>query len=374
MVNNINCNCTGCSACMVSCPQNAITMVSDEKGFKYPKIELSRCVNCDLCIEVCPMEKIRPQSMVKGVYAVQHKDLNVLKESTSGGMFTAISDYILKKGGIIYGAMFDEDMLVRHMRVDSHEQRNRMRGSKYVQSDLKDIFKDIKKDLVDGKIVLFVGTPCQIDGLKNFLSVQYDRLVCLDLICHGVPSPLIFKEHLSFLSSKYNTKIMDYKFRSKKWGWHKHIEIIYGENKDYFLTPYTDLWKSLYYSRVIMRPSCNQCRYSNLNRCGDITIGDCRGIDKITQKYDSYNGVTLTIINTVKGSEIFEELKENLEICSVNIEDLLQPPLIKSGGENSYSEDFFRNYIEKGYEYAVKKYYGKLYVAKYYVKKIIGRN
>ncbi len=367
-------SCAGCTACMASCHQNAISMVLDEQGFKYPVVNQEKCTDCGLCDKVCPFDKPQSAPPVQETYAVKHKDALVLKNSTSGGIFTAISDYVLKNGGVVYGAAFDDDMVVRHLRATSSEQRNKMRGSKYVQSDLGDVFLQVKNDLHAKHQVLFTGTPCQIAGLKSYLGNKYSGLICLDLICHGVPSPLIYNEHLKLLSKKLHTTITDYKFRPKDWGWHVHKESVYGKKRKYHSTPYTDLWKSLYYSRVITRASCNNCPYSSLNRPGDITIGDCRGIDNVISDFGSYEGVTLAIVNTETGREIFEKIADNITYQPLNIEDVMQPPLQKSSRLNKYSEKFFLDYTKHGYKKAIVNYYGALYPVKYYVKKLLKRN
>lgn len=366
--------CAGCTACMAACPKNAISMIVDEKGFGYPSVDSEKCVDCGLCDKVCPFDKPSVEAPERSAYAVKHKDKGVLMESTSGGIFTAISDHVLEHGGVVYGAALDENIVVRHIRATTAEERNQMRGSKYVQSDLGDTFRQVKSDLAEEKLVLFTGTPCQIAGLRSYLKNKCDGLICVDLICYGVPSPMIYKEHIDLLSKKLRTKITDYKFRPKKWGWHSSIHLVYGEKKTYYSTPYTDLWKNLYYSRIIMRASCNNCPYSNLNRVGDITIGDCQGIDKVNADFGSYEGVTLAIVNTQKGKEVFESISDTVTYESLNIEDVMQPPLKQSSKPNKLSERFFDNYRRHGYKKAVMIQYGKLYPLKYYIKKRLKRN
>ena len=367
-------SCAGCTACMAICPKRAISMVADDQGFQYPLIDSKACINCGLCNQVCPFDKPVRATADQCAYAVKHTDPVVLQESTSGGIFTAVSDYVLAQGGVVYGAGFDDQMVVRHMHATNAEERNRMRGSKYVQSDLGDVFRQVKKDLLAQKSVLFTGTPCQIAGLKSFLGNQQDGLICLDLICHGVPSPMIYKEHIRFLSKKLRTKIVDYKFRPKNWGWHTHRELVLGEKRAFHSSPYTDLWRSIYYSRVVTRPSCNNCPFSNLNRYGDITIGDCRGIDNVYSDFESHEGVTLAIVNTQKGKEIFEKISDSITYKALNIESVMQPPLRHPGQSNQSSELFFLTCRKHGYEKAVMDYYGKLYPLKYYIKKLIKRN
>lgn len=361
--------CTGCTACMSACARHAISMIADEQGFQYPHTDETKCTDCGVCDKVCPFNKPMETPQIAHAYAVKHKDSQILKESTSGGLFTAVSDYVLEQGGVVYGAVLDDSLVVRHIRAIAVEDRDRMRGSKYVQSDLGNVFCQVKKDLSNNKKVLFTGTPCQIAGLKSYLKNKCDGLICMDLICYGVPSPMIYKEHISFLAKRLQTKIIDYKFRPKKWGWHVHREIVCGEKKIYHSTPYTDLWRSLYYSRIVMRPSCNDCAYTNLNRVGDITIGDCRGIDNVDADFGSYDGVTLAIINTQTGKDIFESVSNSLTYKPLNINDVMQPPLRQSGQPNKNSEQFFALYRQYGYPRIIMHFYGIKYLLKYYVKK-----
>ena len=366
-------NCSGCTACASSCPVGAIEMREDEQGFKYPLIDSEKCIDCGLCDKTCPFVKPLSAPSIRDAYALKHQDAAVLRNSTSGGFFTAVSDYVLEQRGVIYGAAYDENMVVCHKRAETREQRDAMRGSKYVQSDIGSVFSEVKSDLQKGKTVLFTGTPCQIDGLKSFLKGKDDGLICLDLICHGVPSPMIFRAHLHFLAKNLHTKIKNYKFRPKKWGWHVHREIVCGEKREYHSTPYTDLWRDMYYSRVITRPSCNNCPYASLNRVGDITYGDCRGVDKVLPDFGSYEGVTLAIVNTEKGRDVFQKIADRLVYQSINVDDVLQPPLRQSPAPNKKSDAFFSDYAALGYKKTIRKYYGKLYPIKYYVKKILKR-
>ena len=214
--------CCGCTACMSICPQQAITMIADEEGFLYPSINQELCIECDLCKKVCPFsDNYRTSGNYDQplVYAAKHKDDNVRMNSSSGGMFTAISDYILDIDGVIFGAAFDENFVVRHQRAETVEERNKFRGSKYVQSNLVGVFKDIKNELNKGRTVLFTGTPCQNAGLRSYLNKNYDNLYLCDIVCHGTPSPLIFENYKSFMQKKYKSRIKELSFRDKLLGW-----------------------------------------------------------------------------------------------------------------------------------------------------------
>lgn len=365
-------DCSGCSACKGVCPRKAIEMVEDKEGFLYPAVNTEECINCGMCVESCPFTKELVENGVKEAYVAKHKNKEVLLNSTSGGVFTALSDLVLNDGGVIYGAVFDEKMVVRHIRATSEEERNKMRGSKYVQSDMGNIFLDVKKDLEENRNVLFTGTPCQIAGLKAFLNGKDEGLICIDLICYGVSSPVIFKEHINFLERKKKEKVVDYKFRPKKWGWHnsKNI-IIFDSGKEYYNGAYSNLYQSLYYSRIVARPSCNNCQYASLYRQGDISIGDCQGIERVKPDFDCFDGASLVIVNTKLGQVCLEKIKDRLILESLDINDALQPPLKAHGKESSYSERFYKNYFKLGYEKAIKQYFGKWFVVKYYIKKLL---
>jgi len=368
-------HCAGCTACAAVCPRDAIEMVSDSEGFAYPQVNTELCVSCGLCDKVCAFTEVPKPVAEQQAYAVKHKDGEILRASTSGGVFTALSDLVLEENGVIYGAVLDADLSVCHVRATTARERDAMRGSKYVQSNLGDTFRAVKKDLQDKKKVLFVGTPCQVSGLRHYLGEKQGGLLCCDLICHGTPSPLIFREHMQYLAKKLRTPIAEYRFRDKKWGWHIHREMAIGKNrKQYYSTPETDMWRDIYYSRIAMRPSCSACPYSNLNRCGDITIGDCRGIDNVLPEFGSDEGVSLVIVNSSAGQAAMKRLQQAC-ICEVlDINNVMQPPLRKASPANSGYKKFFESYHTCGYAGAVKQRYGKYYRLKYYIKRAIGKN
>lgn len=367
--------CCGCTACFSTCPQQAISMNVDEKGFLYPSVNFKKCIDCHLCEKVCQFNKQKDNnssvSQLKA-YATKHLSKEVLNASTSGGMFTALSDYILENCGSVFGAAFDDSFRVHHIRAVSADGRDKMRGSKYVQSDMGNIFSQVKSDLLDGKKVLFSGTPCQVDGLKAYLKGNIEGLYTCDLICHGTPSPKVWDEHVKFISKRNRSNLLKYYFRPKDWSWHVHNEkAVFNNGKVYCSTGYSNMFRGLYYSGLIMRPSCYRCPYSSLNRCADITIADCRGIDKILPNINSNEGVSLVIVNTQKGTNLFSFVADKIESFSININDVLQPPLQHPCKVNQKSDEFWHVLNKSGYATAIHKMFGRFYNLKYNIKKLL---
>ncbi len=211
--------CTGCRACEQSCPKKAITFREDIKGFLYPVINQELCIDCGVCKKNCVVHEQHKWDEKGEVYACWNRNRKMRRESTSGGVFRLLGEKMLKQGGVVYGAAFDQNFVVRHKRIDNIKELPVLLGSKYVQSDLGSVYLDVKKDLEDGKGVLFSGVPCQVAGLKNYLKKEYDNLLCVDILCHGVPSPLVFRDYLQYMQKCYQSKIKKINFRYKKPGW-----------------------------------------------------------------------------------------------------------------------------------------------------------
>lgn len=352
--------CTGCTSCENICPNKAITMYVDKNGFKYPKINQEKCTNCGLCRKKCPIfeknyEKIKKEHIA--IYGCKHKEDIIRKQSSSGGMFTAISDYILKQKGIIYGAVLDDEKKVKHIRATTIEDRNKQRGSKYVQSELENTFQKIKNDLIKGELVLFVGTPCQNAGLRMYLGKEYENLLQCDFVCHGVPSPLLWEEFKKFLVRKTNLEIKNFKFRDKKNGWHTHTESVEFNNGTIDNnSKISQANKYMFTSNLPYRNSCYECKFSTTKRVSDITISDYWGIERNFSDFDDNKGVSLIIINTEKGKKYFENIKDEIEYIETSIEYCLQPQLTKPVQKPKKTSKFWEDYHNKGYEYVLKKY------------------
>ena len=356
-------DCCGCTACEFICPVNAIEMGSDEEGFLYPKINQELCIDCGLCKKVCPIQNkfenierfVEPKA-----YAVKHKSNKVRMESTSGGAYTAISDYALNIQSVVYGAKFSEEFYLHHDRAINYNERDKFKGSKYIQSDLQDVFIRIKNDLTDGKGVLFTGTGCQVAGLVNYLvnkKVDTDKLITNDFICHGTPSPLIWNDYLKFIQKR--EKLVFYSFRSKDKGWHGYnVKTKFKSGKERINTADNRVYTSLYSSNLTLRPSCYNCKFTNLNRPSDIMIGDFWGIENTYPEIDDDIGISLVLVNTPKGKKIFNEIKPDLDFWESSTKDCLQLNLIKPTKRPKNRERFWQDYYNFDFEFIANKYGG----------------
>lgn len=278
----------------------------------------------------------------RSAYAVKHKDENIRAASRSGGIFTAVSDVILENGGVVYGCALNDEFLAEHKRATTKEERDAFRGSKYVQSDIGDTYKQAKEDLKNGQTVLFSGTPCQIEALYNFLNVSNTdttALLTIDILCHGVPSPKIWSD---FISSKANIGNIDsVVFRDKKnFGWRDHVETltIKGEEKS------SKEFTNLFYSHLILRESCFNCKYKNTNRIADITIGDYWRIENNDKSFDDDKGVSLVLLNTDKATTYFENCRYNLIVKKFPLATSIQPALSKNYVEPRNRKAFWMEY------------------------------
>lgn len=292
--------------------------------------------------------------MVLSSYIVKNKNIDVRINSQSGGIFAALSDYVLLQSGVIYGCLADEHLYICHKGVTTSDGRNRLRGSKYVQSDMKNCFEEVKNDLIDGKTVLFSGTPCQVVGLKSYCSsVDISNLLCIDIICHGVPTQLIYMEYLEYLSKKYNGNVEEFIFRNKKqFGWQSHVETFKVNGVDYNEI----LFKELFYRGNILRPACYECPYKNLDYPTDITIGDAWGIDTVDADFNDKKGASLVLIKTEKGNEIFEAVKDACILRKISMKHYMQTPLIKPSKLPKSREQFWMDYKEENFSVIIQKY------------------
>lgn len=353
--------CCGCSACASVCAHNAITMKPDTMGFIYPEVDVSKCVECGLCEKVCAFNDDYDKSLnlsVPEAYGARHKDMSEVETSRSGAAFIAISDWILEQGGIVYGVGYADHFRVVHKRAVTKEERDEFKGSKYVQSDIGTIFRQVKQDLRDGKIVLFSGTPCQTAGLNSYIGKKYrENLYLVDIVCHGVPSPYIWRDYLSYIEKKYKKKVSVVNFRDKgEYGWVAHKETFIFEDGEK-ITPEQSPYTDLFYKHIILRQSCGSCHYCNTVRPSDITIADFWGIEKTNTEINKDNkGVSLLLVNTDKGHRVLEEIKNKLYLISAKLDDCLQANLMHPSILNAKSKEFESLYVKRGFTSVLKKY------------------
>lgn len=368
-------NCCGCTACKSVCKQNAITMQPDSLGFLYPIIDNAKCTNCGLCEKVCSFnENYNTTQNFKEplAFGARHKNMSEIMNSRSGAVFVALSDYILENKGVIYGAGYDSQFNVIHKRASNKEERDEFRGSKYVQSDLSDVFVKIKNDLKNGLTVLFSGTPCQTAGLSSYVGKKLQKnLILVDIICHGVPSPFIWRDYKDMLEKKHNSKIVDVDFRNKKiYGWREHKDTIKFSNNEIE----NESWFStFFYKALYFRESCGNCYFCNLARPSDITLGDFWGIEKQNKTFNSDNkGVSLLLINTEKGKDIFECIKEQLFLIETtpSVYTELNPNLRKPSWIHPKRNKFVNDYVTKGFNYIYKHDYDKVSFVRAQLRKI----
>lgn len=370
---NDKADCCGCTACASICPHDAIIMQADAMGFLYPVVDEVMCVDCHLCEKVCAFHDkydISLNFLQPEVYGARHKDVHEIERSRSGAAFVAISDWILKQGGVVYGAGYKDHFRVAHKRAVSRKERDEFRGSKYVQSDLTGVFKAVKNDLKDGLIVMFSGTPCQTSGLNSFVGKMRTNLYLVDIVCHGVPGPYLWRDFIAYIEKKQGDKVCWLNFRDKQeFGWTAHKEtfkFVNGQGKMIFPLSF--------YKHIMFRHSCGKCPYTNTKRPSDITIGDFWGWEKTDQAFNvDDKGASLVFVNTEKGRNLFEVVQDKMNIIPVKLEDCMQPNLCHPSDIHPKRMEFEKDYQHKGFVYVMKKYgeIGWRYNAGCFLKKIL---
>lgn len=314
--------CTGCGACVQRCPKRCFSWTEREFGFRYPQIDKDACVNCGQCEKVCPIDKALEVSAEQKAYAAVHKDDEVLAKSTSGGAFTAIADAVFAQGGIVYGAAMLDGMQVKHIRTSGKDDFEGLRSSKYLQSDTGTTYQMVEQDLKQGKTVLYSGTPCQIDGLKNFLGKDYENLYTVDIVCHGVGSQAYFDKYMDYARERYG-KIKALRFRSKEYaGWSCGGVVVVDSSDCLKKIPYRDFdnyYYSYFLSGDIYRKSCYSCKYANTNRVGDFTLGDYWGVEALNLLLQTENGCSLLLVNNRHAMQLLDEI-ESLDRVETTVE------------------------------------------------------
>lgn len=318
--------CCGCSACEQICPVGCINMKEDEEGFLYPKIDETKCIHCKKCEKVCPIRYPNKKNKETKTYVAYAKDEEIRKKSSSGGIFSLLAKSVLLQNGVVFGAAFDTQFQVHHIGVTKIEELEKLRGSKYLQSRVEHTFCEAENYLKEGKLVLYSGTACQIEGLQKYLGKSYENLLTIDVLCHGVPSPKIWKLYLKQLKTKYDSKIEKVHFRNKKDGWKKYSILIRFENaKKHLISFKKDKFMKMFLSNINLRPSCHNCQFKAIPRSSDITLGDCWGIEDYMPEMDDDGGTSVILVHTVKGEEQLKKIKELMIYREAELDKALPP-------------------------------------------------
>ena len=356
--------CCGCSGCSAICPKKAITMEKDSEGFLYPKVNDNSCIDCSLCLKVCKNKNSVTSSdeFIK-VYAAKNKNLDVLKKSSSGGISRALCEYFIKNKGVVYGVIYNDENEVIVHREETIKETEKLYGSKYVWANPCDTFSEVYSDLKNNKMVLYIATSCFIAGLKSFLSVKKcntDNLYTVDLICHGTPSPKLFKDYIDYLKEKYDFDHFEFRTKNKPWGYgSKNFGCTIYTKKGRLLVDTIDsrLYLKLFFSNYALRPHCHNCEYASINKPADITIADYWGLKEEHPNFFDEKGVSAIIVHNKKGDNLFKKL-EDIEYIESTVEKVSK----KQGNLNNPSPvredrtDFWKLYNEKGFKAICKKY------------------
>lgn len=384
--------CTGCGACKAICSQRAIIFQPDGEGFPTPVIEDQKCIKCGLCEKVCPALHVPKMQPIQDAYASQLLDKDALKQSTSGGLFTALSREVFRQQGVVYGCVWDSDYNAVVQKAENEEEMKPMRGSKYVWSWAGDTFPEIRKYLNEGRLVMFSGLPCQVAGVKNYLRKDYKNLLLVDFFCGGSPSPLVFQEYLKTITGDTPKSSLDLKFRDKE-QYGVGINISYNSpkgrvckrstNNDYFY---------VYLTKLAHRKVCYRCPYKYPQRVEDITIGDYWGIRNYHPEFNVRDGVSILMVNSEKGADFFEKIKDQLQTVPTNPQDMAKFNNLKFTGNNlavhvpQMRDPFIEELKKNGWKSADKKYLHNMRRFKVWVnqkipgkykmkiKKLLGRN
>jgi coenzyme F420-reducing hydrogenase beta subunit len=350
--------CTGCAACCNICPNHCIEMKPDEEGFLYPNINYDSCINCNLCESICHIGKElscihnKPEA-----YAMYTKDENNLNNSSSGGVFKHIASYVIKNGGIVYGAAFTDAYTVKHIGVDCMENIQLLQGSKYLQSDIGNVYSLVCQDLKKGRIVLFSGTPCQLAGLEKYLKKDYDNLLTLDVVCHGVPSPMVWKKYITYMEMLESSKLEKVNFRDKSFGWQNFNVVLNFDNGVEYKRPFTeDLFMKGFLADIYLRPSCYNCDYKSVYRDSDFTLADFWGVQHVCPSMENKNGTSLCWLNSEKAKKIWENIKDEIVFKLVDIDDAIKynSAAIRSSHMPKNRQKFFKLLARRDINKAIK--------------------
>ena len=346
-------DCSGCHSCASACPKQCITMIPDNEGFLYPQVDMTKCIDCGLCERVCPIINKTSSNHTPIAYACINKNENIRLQSSSGGVFTILAENTINNGGVVFGAGYDDELKLVHSYTDTIEGLSAFRGSKYEQSKIGKTYKRAKKFLETNKKVLFSGTPCQIGGLYSYLGKEYDNLLCIDIVCHGVPSSKVFKKYKSQLENRYDSKTKKINFRRKDSGWKRYnLALSFHNNKSYSKEFTQDIYMRGFLQNLYLRPSCYDCSFKSIHRQSDITIADFWGIENILPKLDDDKGTSLILVNSTKGKKVFEELQDKMISEKVDLDEAIKynPSAVSSVPQNQRRDEFFEKLNSNSYD------------------------
>ncbi|MCR5430302.1 MAG: Coenzyme F420 hydrogenase/dehydrogenase, beta subunit C-terminal domain [Eubacterium sp.] len=318
--------CCGCTACASACPVKCVSMKSDKEGFLYPSFNKEKCIECKKCEKVCPIKNNHNNTKEVDAICARSASIGIVKDSTSGGFFTPLAQHVLEQNGKVIGAAYTENKKIEHITVVNEKDLSKLRGSKYVQSDLKYIFSEVKKELEAGVMMCFSGTPCQISGLLNYLEKDYENLITVDVVCHGTPSPKLWKKYVDYQEEKYKSNIKSVSFRKKTYGYHSGtMELVFENGKKYKGSARVDYMLKSFFREISSRPSCYECSFKTDTHQSDFTIFDAwHASELVPGLKDDDLGYTNVLINTDKGRDIFSIVKDKYEYYPIEKERAIE--------------------------------------------------
>ncbi|MGL4739843.1 MAG: Coenzyme F420 hydrogenase/dehydrogenase, beta subunit C-terminal domain [Sarcina sp.] len=340
-------DCCGCYGCENICPKNCISMNNDNEGFWYPKVNNLKCIDCGLCEKVCPMISSISKRLKIKYLAIKNREESTRLESSSGGVFSLLSDEIIKDDGYVIGSCYNENLEIEYNIAKVREEVATFRGSKYSQSRLNNIYLKVKKLLNNDQQVMFTGTPCHVAGLKHFLGKEYEHLLLVDIACHGVPSPKVFKKYIFNLNEEQKSEVITFSFRNKDESWKNYNikykfkngkEVNYKANKDIYMQGFL---KDLY-----LRPSCYNCKFKKPYTESDLTLADYWGVQNIHPEFDDDKGVSLVLVNSDKGQAFIDNISDKIDMIETDGEFAIKnnPCIVKPVNYNPKREKFFEDF------------------------------
>lgn len=349
-----NKQCCGCSTCENICPRSCIEMRQDEKGFLYPKIDGNKCISCGMCEKSCPVlnYKTKSPTVIKAVYAAYTNDEKIRLESSSGGIFSEIAEYVLQSGGVVFGCAMSEDCKKAwHIMIEKPKDLKYLRGSKYLQSEIRHTYRETKEALKQQRLVLYSGTPCQIAGLKAYLGNNtYNNLLTVDVICHGVSPQLVWENYLCTLENKFSANADTISFRNKLYGWKNfNLSCSFKNGLEYHGKVGYDLFLRGFVSDYYLRESCYNCKFKGKNIQSDITLGDFWGIDNVLPEINDDKGVSVVLVHSKKGQSAINSISNKIKLFEVSEQNALasNPAYYKSVMPNGVRHAFFRDLNKK---------------------------